>query len=39
MFVWYFLAGNGLPDIRGYPVGTGTGQKFYPQALTGTGKH
>jgi hypothetical protein len=35
----YFLAGNGLPDIRGYPADTDTGRKFYPQALVDMNKH
>jgi hypothetical protein len=33
------LVGNGLPDIRGYPAGTDTGKKIYPQAFAGTDKH
>lgn len=34
---WYLLLGNRLPDIRGYPVDAGTGEKFYPQPLACTG--
>jgi hypothetical protein len=33
----FLLAGNGLPDICGYPPGAGTGRTSYPRVASRAG--